>query len=278
MKPVAVLLIVVFILLGSGALHGQEPMPPPTESATSGLVDDARTPWDGTYRRAVVPILMYHYISTPPADADDTRRGLSVSAELFRAHMEYLYQHGYQAISLYDLDAALNTGERMPAKPVILTFDDGYSDHYTYALPILREFGFTGTFFVITGMSDAANPNHLTWPQIAEMAAMGMEMENHTKEHPELTDRSYDFLVYQIMGAAESLAAYTGRQSRMFAYPVGRYDAYTLSVLETMPVWRAVTTQSGTLQTTDNRLEMPRLRVTGEMSVLTLAALLGGGD
>jgi hypothetical protein len=60
----------------------------------------------------------------------------------------------------------------------------------------------------------------------------------------------------------------------MFAYPSGRYDDYTLNVLETLPVWRAVTTQHGSLYTTDNYLELPRLRVSGNMGVAGLAQLL----
>lgn len=238
------------------------------------VVGDERAAWDGTYRRIRIPILMYHYISRPSDDADDVRRDLSVSPELFRQHMEYLFYQGYQTISLYQADEALRTGAALPPKPVVLTFDDSYADHYTNAFPILRQFNFSGTFFVITGFTDESNPNHLTWEQVAAMANAGMFMESHTKTHPELVERDYDFLVYQVMGSIESLTAYTGRPPRMFAYPVGRYDANTVNVLNTMPIWRAVTTERGAWQTSDNRLLMPRLRVTGEMGVDALASLL----
>lgn len=230
--------------------------------------------WDGTFRRIRVPILMYHYVSAPPEDADPTRIDLSVTPEQFRDHVEYLFYQGYSTISLYELHEALLMGSPLPPKPVVLTFDDGYTDHYTHAYPILREFGFNGTFFIITGTADNQNPNHLSWEQISEMAENGMYMESHTKDHPDLRNRDYDFLVYQMLGSFESLRAYTGREPRMFCYPVGFYDANTLSVLGSLGVWRAVTTQGGVLHTTDNQLELPRLRIHNRTSVQGLASLL----
>lgn len=230
--------------------------------------------WDGVLRRIRVPILMYHYISAPPEDADEFRIGLSVPPELFRTHMEHLRFSGYTPISLYQLNAALMTGQPLPPKPVVLTFDDGYIDHYTQAFPILREYGFTATFFIITGRADANDPNYLSWTQISEMASAGMSMESHTKDHLDLRGRDYDFLIYQMLGSMESLLAYTGRQTRFFSYPSGQYDANTLAVLRRLPVWRAVTTQPGVLHTTDNTLEMTRLRVTNTTSVEALEDLL----
>jgi peptidoglycan/xylan/chitin deacetylase (PgdA/CDA1 family) len=246
-----------------------------TIAQTPAVTDRAESAWDGTYRRVNVPILMYHYVGDLPDDADATRTDLTTSAEMFGAHMNYLFYHGYTPVSLYQLDDALLTGTPLPPKPVVLTFDDGYTDHYTNVLPALKRYGFTATFFIITGTADAGNPNHLSWPQIRAMADAGMDMESHTKTHPDLRGRDYDFLVYQLLGSFESLRAYTGRVSHMFAYPAGRYDDTALAVLGTMPVWRAVTTQPGIAQTSDNRLELPRQRVHNYTGVNGLAELLG---
>ncbi|MDX1995216.1 MAG: polysaccharide deacetylase family protein [bacterium] len=229
---------------------------------------------DGTLRRIRVPVLMYHYVSPLPPQADDVRIGLTVSPETFRTHLLYLQAEGYTTISLYDLHTALLTGEPLPPKPIVLTFDDGHIDHYVTVFPLLREFGFTGTFFIITGRADAGDPAYVSWAQIAEMAAAGMSMEAHTKRHMDLRQRDYNFLVYEILGSIESLQAHTGQPTTMFAYPAGRYDDATLAVLESLNVWRAVTTEPGTAHTTDNRLQVPRLRITGEMSAAGLAGLL----
>lgn len=240
----------------------------------TALISDVQTGWDGTLRRIRTPILMYHYVSELPPGADATRIDLTVSPSLFRAHMRYLSEQRYQTISLYQLDAALRQGIPLPANPIILAFDDGYIDHYQNVLPILREFEFTGTFFIITARADADDPRYMNWSHIQEMAAAGMSLEAHTKNHVDLRDRSYDFLVYEMLGSMESLAAYTGRRTHMFAYPVGHYDALTLEVGEQLPIWRAVTTQSGTLHTTDNHLEVPRLRIHGYTSVTGLEQIL----
>jgi peptidoglycan/xylan/chitin deacetylase (PgdA/CDA1 family) len=277
-QPVCALLAIGAVVLGVFALSLQARTHVHAEAAHAQSAPAiAEVPaWDGTYRRIRVPILMYHYISTPPAGAEAVRRELSVSPATFRAHLEYLYYQGYTTVDLATVRTALNTGRPLPPRPIVLTFDDGYADHYTNAFPLLRERGFTGTFFVITGRADANDPNHLSWEQIAAMADAGMAMESHTKDHPELVGRDYDFLVYQVMGSIESLAAYTGRTPTMLAYPVGRYDLYTLDVLETMPIEAAVTTERGDLHTTSGRLLMPRIRITGEMSAEALAAVLGG--
>jgi peptidoglycan/xylan/chitin deacetylase (PgdA/CDA1 family) len=260
-------LIAVAVLLIVGIPAKTPANAQPTASLAAPLAD-------GTLRRIQVPVLMYHYISPLPPQADDVRIGLTVSPETFRTHLLYLQAEGYTTISLYDLHDALLTGRRLPPKPVVLTFDDGHIDHYVTVFPLLREFGFTGTFFIITGRADAGDPAYVSWSQIAEMAAAGMSMEAHTKRHMDLRQRDYNFLVYEILGSIESLQAHTGQPTTMFAYPAGRYDDATLGVLESLNVWRAVTTEPGTAHTTDNWLQVPRLRITGELSAAGLAGLL----
>jgi peptidoglycan/xylan/chitin deacetylase (PgdA/CDA1 family) len=229
---------------------------------------------DGTLRRARVPILMYHYVSLPPPGSDGYRINLSISPDMFREHVDYLANSGYITVSLYDLDDALEFGKRLPDKPVILTFDDGYSDHYETVFPLLKERGMTGTFFVITQPVDQNQPGYLTWEQVTEMAAQGMDMESHSKTHPNLSNRDYDFLVYQILGSMESLTAHTGEAVRLFCYPGGNYDDNTLGVVSSANVLRAVTTEHGVVQTTDNRYELPRLRITNRTGVPGLVSLL----
>lgn len=243
-------------------------------SVTKAQVNVQDQTGDGTLRRINVPILMYHYVSPVPDDADVYRVDLTISPENFRNHMAYLQENGYSAITLGDLYDALMYGSALPPKPIVLTFDDGYADHYEYAFPILEEYDFTGTFFVITGKADVNDSAHLSWTQIEAMADAGMQMESHTKTHPDLREREFDFLVYQILGSLESITAHTRVESLMFSYPAGRYDEATLAVVETSPILMAVTTQHGVSHTTDGRLELRRLRVSGDMSVIGLRNLL----
>lgn len=269
--------IILFFLVGclcSGVALAQDSEL--TSESTSESTEGAQPAWDGTYRRIQMPILMYHYVSDLPEDADDVRTDLTLAPDVFRAHMDALFYQGFTPISLYDLDDALQTGEPLPAKPVVLTFDDGYLDHYTNVFPVLQQYGFTATFFIITSMADESNPAHLSWAQITEMSSAGMDMEPHTKTHPDLRARDYDFLVYQMLGSIESLQAYTGKTPHMFSYPIGHYDEATLAVARTLPIWRAVTTDNGFLVTTDNRLELPRLRIHNFTGVTGLLQLVRG--
>ncbi len=240
------------------------------------VLADSAVAGDGTLRRIHVPILMYHYVSLLPEDADDIRRDLTIEPDIFRAHMQYLRDEGYHTISLYQLHDALMFGTPLPPKPIIVTFDDGHIDHYVSVLPILQEMGFVGTFFIITGRADTHDPAHVNWIQIKAMADAGMSMESHTKSHLDLRGRDRDFLVYELLGSFESLSAHIGRESRMFCYPGGRYDDAALDVAREMDIWRAVTTQPGMDHTTDNRLELPRVRVSGGTGPGGLEYLLGG--
>ncbi len=269
------LLILLALLAGGARLTQAQDSTP---EATPPIIDPAQPGWDGTFRRIRVPILMYHYVGDLPADADKYRIDLTVSTATFQAHVGYLFDQGFTPISLYQMNQALLDGTPLPNKPVVLTFDDGYSDAYTNVFPTLKARGFTGTFFIITSRPDDHDPNYMSWDQIREMADAGMSMESHTKDHPNLSGRAYDYLVYQLLGSLQSLSAYTGRQPHMLAYPGGDYDQNLLDVARTMPIWRAVTTEHGRYVTTDNRLEVPRLRVSGSYGVPALAQILNSED
>ena len=235
-----------------------EPPPTPTPTATPLPLP---TPV-GTYSLTLkVPILMYHYISDPPEEADEYREDLSVTPGEFRKQMQYLAENGFNTIDFYTLSRAITGKAPLPPRPVILTFDDGYLDHYENAFPIMQEFGFTGTFFIITGYVDAGNPNHMTWPMIEEMAAAGMRMESHSKSHPDLRGASREELVWQILGSQETLAAHIGYTPRYFCYPGGRYDEETIAVLQELDFWGAVTTAGGKWHGFDDRYEWTRLRM-----------------
>jgi peptidoglycan/xylan/chitin deacetylase (PgdA/CDA1 family) len=238
--------------------------------------DRVLLPSDGTLRRIHVPILMYHYVSPLPPDADEIRIDLTVPPDVFRQHMQLLEQEGYKTISLNQLYDALVTGTALPPKPIVLTFDDGYIDHYRFVFPILQEFGFSGTFFIITETADFNTSGHLSWAQITEMANAGMRMESHTKTHLDLRNRDWDFLVHQVMGSFESLQAHTGQTPSVFCYPAGRYDEVTLETLAQLPVSIAVTTQYGAYHTTNDRLEVPRLRMSSNTTAANLANMLEG--
>jgi peptidoglycan/xylan/chitin deacetylase (PgdA/CDA1 family) len=229
---------------------------------------------DGTSRTARVPILMYHYISKPPADADVYRLDLSVTPENFEAQLAWLRSQGYQTIKLSDLVYHLTLGWPLPDKPVILTFDDGYRDNYTQAFPLLRKYGYVGTFFLVTKPIDDGDPAYLTWDMVKKMHRAGMDLEPHGYRHYDLRDRDVDFLVYEIVGAKEAIEAHTGETTRFFSYPSGSYDDQTVAVLKSAYFWAAVTTAQGATHTSDGLFELTRIRMRGRYDLEDFAALM----
>ncbi|MCA9973765.1 MAG: polysaccharide deacetylase family protein, partial [Anaerolineales bacterium] len=231
------------------------PLPPsltPTHTPTATPLP-LPTP-QGTYSWTLkVPILMYHYVSVPPEDADIYRTDLSVTPDNFRAQMAYLAQNGYTTIDFYDLSRAIVGRQELPPKPVILTFDDGYVDNYVNAFPILREYGLTGTFFVVTEFIDNGRAGYLTWEMVAEMAAAGMRFESHSRSHPDLSGQPRDYLIWQILGSQETLAHHLGYTPRYFSYPAGSYDDETVMLLQELDFWGAVVTSGGKWHGYDGR-------------------------
>ena len=217
---------------------------------------------------------MYHYVSEPPPGADAIRRDLSVPPERFRKHLQYLSDAGYTTITLRDLVLALQTGYHLPEKPVLLTFDDGYRDAYACAFPILKEFDFVGTFFLVTGFIDEGRPEHVSWDQVIEMNAAGMDMEAHGHTHTDLRDRSVEYLVWQVLGAKEAIEARTRKPVHFFCYPSGKYDEQVIRVLKSAHYWAAVTVDPGVEHRSDRLFELRRIRVHGEDGPEDLARVL----
>jgi len=249
--------------------------PPPTQTVTPSAT---ATPWptpDGLPRQVRVPILMYHHIAVPPPDADAIERDLSVTPADFEAQLQWLAQNGYTSISLYDLVYALAQGKPLPPRPVILTFDDGYRDAYENAFPLLQKYGFKGTFFVITEFIDQNYPDYLAWSEVDVMNSAGMDIEPHTKTHPDLRGRDHDFLIWQILGSAQTVEAHIGHFPRFFAYPSGRYDAAVLQVVQKIGLWGVVTTQQGTIHASNGLYELKRVRIRNSDTLDSFALKLG---
>ncbi len=244
------------------------PSPAPTATATYPPPPQALN----------IPILMYHYISELPPDADIYRTDLTVTPGQFQAQLQYLQEQGYETVRLSDIYTTLTTGKPLPARPIVLSFDDGYIDAYTNAMPLLQAYGYAGEFFVLATPAHYEAPDYLTWDDMLAMAAAGMSLQPHGRDHVDLTNRDFDFLVYQILGAKEAVEAHTGQPVTFFCYPSGRYDADTQAVVESAGYEGAVTTAWGTELRLDNRYEWPRIRIRGEWGLAEFADVLSSLD
>ncbi len=240
------------------------PAPPPPgvePSPTATALPD----WDGLARALNVPILMYHYISVPPPGSDTVRRDLSVGPDVFRAQLITLREQGYTSITLSQLLYALQRGTPLPEKPVVLTFDDGYSDNYVNAFPIMQQEGFVGTFFVITEVTEQRNVDYMTWEQVVEMKEAGMEIGSHTRTHPSLPGMSVETIWRELAESRALLQQRLGQEVNSFAYPYGRFDDGVAHLTAVAGYHIAVVTKQGAHHTTDNMMTLRRIRVRGGM-------------
>jgi peptidoglycan/xylan/chitin deacetylase (PgdA/CDA1 family) len=252
--------------------HILAPTATPTDALTRDPLSEP-TP-DGQERTVRVPILMYHYLSVPPADADIYRKDLSVTPDNFAQHLDRMQAAGYTTIYLNDLLLHLTQGDPLPEKPVILTFDDGYRDNYLNAFPLLRERGMTATFFIVTDFIDEERPEYMTWDMVREMYAAGMAMESHGRNHTSLKDRDEDYLVWQALGSLETIEFELGVRPRFISYPTGAFDEKTIEIFQSAHYWAGVTTIQGATHQSDELFELRRVRVRGTHDADELLRLL----
>lgn len=175
----------------------------------------------------MIPVLLYHQISTVPEDIDPL--GLSIPSKVFREHMSYLKEENYTCMSALDAVKYWQNELKFPEKSFVLTFDDGYKDFYTNAFPILQEFGFTATVFLVanridnksnwTGQGGPAAAKLLSWSQIKELHDAGITFGNHTLSHPRLTQICLTEAKREIIESKSILEENLGSEVTLFSYP-----------------------------------------------------------
>ena len=171
-----------------------------------------------------VPVLMYHEI----ADAADTPSALAVSPDVFAGHLAYLRDAGFNTVTAGELSAILADGTgTLPERPVVLTFDDGYGDFYTQALPLLKRNGFTATLFQTTGWVGKEDEaiRMMNWRELAEAEQAGIEIGAHTRTHPQLDQLPEKALYEELYASKSALEDNLGLKIPGLAYPYGYSNA-----------------------------------------------------
>lgn len=175
----------------------------------------------------MTPILTYHSL-------DGSGSVVSTEPALFRRQMESLRDWGFTGVSLGQLCDAWDGAAPSPARPVAITFDDGFRNVREHAMPVLRELGFRATLFVVAGRVGATNDWEreagqvprlptCTWDELVELRDAGWEIGAHGMTHaalPELTPAEAE---EEILGSGRTIAERLGNEVRTFAYPYGRF-------------------------------------------------------
>jgi len=170
-----------------------------------------------------VPILEYHVLGAAPAD--EPYPDLYVTRPVFHRQMNWLDEHGYEAVTLEQVEDAWYRGATLPPKPVVISFDDGYRPQFTYALPELRRHGWAGVLNLKAEGSDLYPSN------VEAMIAAGWEIAAHTIHHLDLTELDAAQLKEEVAGSRAILRHDYGVPVKNFCYPAGRFDATVIAAV-----------------------------------------------
>lgn len=173
-----------------------------------------------------IPVLMYHAV----VDSGDQRGRYSVSVDEFRQHLEHLKAEGYTSIKDQDLLAIREESRPCPQKPIILTFDDGRPEHHRIVYPLLKEYGFHGVFFVITGR--IGQMNSLTDEELIEMRDAGMSIQSHSHSSLHLDTLAPSQRQHEIAASSRTLESLLQKPCTSFCLPGGWYDASVLKDIQ----------------------------------------------
>jgi peptidoglycan/xylan/chitin deacetylase (PgdA/CDA1 family) len=228
-----------------------------------------------------VPVLMYHSIA---AGATTRKfRRFVVHPDEFAAQMEYLQAAGYHPVTAADL-ARDPAGRPLPPQPVVLTFDDAYTDFYTAALPVLREHGFRATLYVPTAYVGATTRFNvsvgeqdravLSWPALRDIAAEGIEVAAHSHTHPQLDRVPLAVIGDEVRRCRDLLEDKLGLAVDGFAYPFGFWNRAARAAVAAAGYRYACAVAELMTAPDDDRLTLPRLTVNAGIGVAGLARLL----
>ena len=215
-----------------------------------------------------VPILEYHVLGTPEPGVPYPE--LYVSRSDFNHQLDWLDAHGYQAVTLEQVEAAWYHGGTLPPRPIVLSFDDGYRPQFTFALPQLRKHGWAGVLNLKAEGSDLYESN------VKAMIAAGWELAAHTIHHLDLTELGPEQLQEEVAGSRKMLQAEYHVPVKDFCYPAGRFNETVIAAVK-QAGYVAATTEIPGYADRSHPYELDRFEILGSSSVAGLAEDLSSG-
>lgn len=216
------------------------------------------------WRPQIVVSLMYH--SVGPGSWE-----FSVKPEIFRKQIQYLSDKKFSFISTADISEWLNGGNRPPRRSVLITFDDGYKDFLTHALPILKEYKATGTLFIHGNRSGdmlGSSPELMSWEDIRQVQNFGIEIGDHSFSHPNLKHLSPEELRQELNMSGKTFRNELESKPYTFAYPGGKYNNSVKDFLRGSGYWTAFSINRGLISRSDDPLTLKRTGISQDTSWL----------
>ncbi|MBN9391443.1 MAG: polysaccharide deacetylase family protein [Chloroflexi bacterium] len=233
-----------------------------------------------------IPILMYHSISN---EASPAFKPYTVAPEMFEKHLAYLSQHDYCALTVTQLAAILAKpvpAAELPPRPIVLTFDDGFEDFYTCAWPALQRFKLPATLYVVAGgvggtstwlkREGESRRRMLSWDQLAELCAGGIECGGHSLTHPQLDLLPASRASREIIDCKLMLEEKLGRKIYSFAYPHGYHTRSIQRMVREAGYSSACAVKYAMSATNDDIWGLSRLFVSNQVDEQRLGQLLTG--
>lgn len=274
MKKSFTLLLLVIVMMLSVS-YGCLLRPNDTEQHTSGPIQTPQdgqattalpgAPMDRTLPAVDVPVLYYHLIND---NLYGPYPSMFVSPGEFDKQMNYLKSNGYTVIGLDEIEQAARY-----AKPVIITFDDGYEDNYTNAYPILKKYNFKATVFLIS--SFMGKPGYLNEGQIHEMQDL-ISFQSHTITHSYLTRLSAEEVDHELAESKRVIEALTGDRVDALAYPIGDYNQQVIEITRRYYKYAVLMVPGGFYHTGDDPYQIKRLNIQRGMTVDDFARKIQG--
>ncbi|HYB29656.1 MAG TPA: polysaccharide deacetylase family protein [Solirubrobacteraceae bacterium] len=272
----AVVVVIVLELAGGPGSHSAVSSLTATSArsqARHGSTSRTATPT----ARASVPILVYHVINTQPAGSS-ANPALYVPPDVFSSQMNALKAAGWHAVTLNQVEAYWTRGTSLGAgKPIVITFDDGYSSQYVNALPILKGLGWVGVENLpLTGVPPSEGG--LTETEIRGLLAAGWELGTQGLTQTDLVTLDPTQLSNQVTAARQTMQSQFGVPVNWFSYPSGDYDATVIAAVRSAGYLGATTVNPGWASPQQDRFRLPRLVVVAGTTPSQLVAQIASAQ
>lgn len=206
-----------------------------------------------------VPILMYHYVEYVQDKKDTLRQSLNINPDIFEQQMITLKNDGYTFMQSWELGEVLDGKRKLPAKPIIITIDDGHWDVDTVILPILKKYNIKATVYIIPGLLGGSD--FLTEQQVKNLLDSGLiEIGDHTVNHISLKGKDLQTVHYEIFQSKQMLEQTYHIKIKSFAYPSGFFDLQAIDEVKKAKFTTAVSTMPGLEVNQSNKFILFRLR------------------
>ncbi len=226
--------------------------------------------------RGPVPILTYHELrKAPSAPRSPSSASLWVPGTRFSSQMRGLARAGYHGVTLSQVWAAWHGGRALPARPVVVSFDDGYAAQFSTGARVLRSLGWPGVLNL--EISRVGARGGLSVAQVRTLVRRGWQIASHTYTHPDLTTVSADQLHHEVADSRAWLRRRFGGAVAFFCYPFGRTSPAVEDAVAVAGYSGATTTSAGVAVPGANPLELPRMTVRPRDTAATLAQRLATG-